>query len=215
MKNHLNFPLRAGLASLALIATAASAAVQKKWEFEVYLDDTAIGHHHFVLHDKGTERELSSDARFNVKLLFVNAYRYVHGANERWRGDCLASLTSRTDDNGKALAVNAEQQGERVTITTTRGQETVPGCVMTFAYWNPRILRETRLLNPQTGQYEAVRIDTIGEETISVRGAPVKARRYRISGPKNPIDIWYGPEDNWLALQSALDGGRTLRYRLR
>lgn len=205
----------AALGPLAWLGATASAAVQKKWEFEVFLDDTAIGYHHFVLHDKGAERELSSEARFNVKLLFVSAYRYVHGASERWRDNCLISLSARTDDNGKELTVGAEQQGERVTITTVRGRETVAGCVMSFAYWNPQILRQARLLNSQTGQYEAVRINAIGEETINVRGAPVKARRYRISGPKHPIDLWYGPDDNWLALQSALDRGRTLHYRLK
>lgn len=199
----------------ALLTTPVFAAAQKKWEFAVYLDDTAIGHHHFVLHDNGAERELSSDARFNVKLLFINAYRYVHGASERWRDNCLVSLTSRTDDNGKPLNVNAEQQGGHLTVTTARGQESVPGCVMTFAYWNPEILRQARLLNPQTGQYEFVRISAMNEETITVRGVPVKARRYRISGPKNPIDLWYGPNNAWLALQSPLDGGRTLRYQLK
>lgn len=203
------------LCASALVIPTALAAAQKKWEFTVYLDDTAIGHHHFVLNERGTERELSSDARFNVKLLFVNAYRYVHGASERWRDNCLVSLSSRTDDNGKQLNVNAEQQGGRVTVTTARGEETMPGCVMTFAYWNPQILRQARLLNPQTGQYEAVRISAMDEETITVRGVPVKARRYRISGPKNPIDLWYGPDYAWLALQSPLDSGRTLRYQLK
>lgn len=201
------------LAAPFLFAATASATVQKKWEFTVYLDDTAIGHHHFVLNERGAERELSSEARFDVKLLFVNVYRYAHGASERWRDNCLVSMAARTDDNGTQLKVSAEQHGERVTVTTTRGQETVPGCVMSFAYWNPEILRQARLLNPQTGQYEAVRISALGEETITVRGAPVKARRYRISGPKNPIDLWYGPDYTWLALQSPLGGGRTLRYQ--
>lgn len=204
--------------SLALLLSIGSVAAHGKaqrWEFQVFLDDKAIGHHRFVLNERGPERELTSDARFNVKLLFVNAYRYVHDATERWRDNCLVSLTARTDDNGKQLNVSAEQQGERVRVTTERGQETVPGCVMSFAYWNADILRQAHLLNPQTGQYEAVRISMLGEETITVRGATVKARRFRISGPKNPIDLWYGADNAWLALQSPLDGGRTLRYQIK
>ena len=199
---------------LCALGTAASANVQT-WAFQVYLDDTAIGHHHFVLNDKGAEQELTTDARFNVKLLFINAYRYVHDASERWRGNCLVSLTARTDDNGKQSVVNAERRGEQVNIVSPRGNEAVGGCVMSFAYWNPDILTQTRLLNSQTGQYEAVSIAALGDEQIMVRGAPVQAKRYRISGPKNPIDLWYGAGQRWLALQSTLDGGRTLRYTLK
>jgi hypothetical protein len=199
---------------LCVLSAAASANVQT-WAFQVYLDDAAIGHHHFVLNDKGAEQELTTDARFNVKLLFINAYRYVHDASERWRGSCLVSLAARTDDNGKASVVNAERRGEQINIVSPRGSESVDGCVMSFAYWNADILRQSRLLNSQTGQYEAVSIAALGDEQIMVRGALVQARRYRISGPKNPIDVWYGAGQRWLALQSTVDGRRTLRYQLK
>ena len=54
----------------------------------------------------------------------------------------------------------------------------------------------------------------MGDDTMQVRGAAVAAKRYRISGPKNPIDLWYSPGGEWLALESTLEGGRRLRYRL-
>lgn len=215
MKLRLVRYVRLACGALLALSCAAAMANTRKWEFQVFLDDSAIGHHHFMVNDKGAERELTTDARFNVKLLFINAYHYVHDASERWRGNCLASLNARTDDNGKQSAVQADQQGERVSIVSPRGRETLDGCVMSFAYWNPQILRQTRLLNSQTGQYEAVTIAAMGEEKIIVRGAPVQARRYRITGPKNPIDLWYGADYHWLALQSTLEGGRRLRYSLK
>jgi hypothetical protein len=215
MKLRLHHFVKLVFGALLALSCAAAVANPKKWEFQVFLDDTAIGHHHFVVNDKGAERELTTDARFDVKVLFINAYRYVHDASERWRGNCLASLNARTDDNGKPSAVQADQQGERVSVVSPRGREALDGCVMSFAYWNPEILRQTRLLNSQTGQYEAVTIAAMGEEKITVRGAPVQAKRYRITGPKNPIDLWYSADNSWLALQSTLDGGRRLRYLLK
>ena len=47
-----------------------------------------------------------------------------------------------------------------------------------------------------------------------VRGGRVMARRYRIDGAGNPIDLWYSANDEWLALESAVAGGRRLRYTL-
>ena len=86
---------------------------------------------------------------------------------------------------------------------------------MSFAYWNPQMLRQTQLLNAQTGALEQTHVVDLGGETITVRGAPVPAKRYRITGTKNPIDLWYSPADEWLALESTLAGGRRLRYALK
>jgi hypothetical protein len=196
-------PVAAATALLLIGAHAASAAAQEArvWDFRVYLDNTAIGTHRFMLRQQGEERELSSEARFEVKLLFFTAYRYAHQASERWRGDCLTALNSRTDDNGTPFAV-------------AREREALQGCVMSFAYWNPQILRQSRLLNAQTGEHEAVNISALGDESIAVRGAQVPAKRYRISGPKNPIELWYSASGDWLALASTLEGGRRLQYRL-
>ena len=200
--------------ALLLAATAAQAQVQK-WDFQVLLDDMPIGYHHYTLREAGAERELKTEARFDVKLLFITAYRYAHDASERWRGNCLARLNARTDDNGEQSEVGVDQQGERVAITTLRGREAVDGCIMTFAYWNAEILRQTRLLNTQTGRYEAVNITALGDENITVRGALVLAKHYRISGAKHPIELWYGADRAWLALQSTLESGRKLRYQLK
>jgi hypothetical protein len=204
-----------GAAVLALLtAMPASAQTARNWNFKAYLDDSAIGYHRFALREQGTERELKSEARFEVKILFVTAYRYAHEATESWRANCLASLNSRTDDNGDKLSVATARDGERLAVTTGRGRANLDGCVMTFAYWNPEILRQTRLLNSQTGEYETVKIATLADEQITVRGAPVTAKHYRITGPKNPIELWYSAQGEWLQLDSTLEGGKRLRYRL-
>jgi hypothetical protein len=49
---------------------------------------------------------------------------------------------------------------------------------------------------------------------ITVRGQPQTARKFRLTGPKNPIDLWYSTADEWLALESTVAGGRRLRYAL-
>jgi hypothetical protein len=201
-------------AALALAATQTPAQKQR-WDFQVFLDDAPIGYHRYALSEAGAVRELKSEARFDVKVLFFNAYRYAHDASERWRGNCLAGFTARTDDNGERSDVGAELQGERITVTTARGRDPVDGCLMSFAYWNPQMLRQTRLLNAQTGRVETVSITALGEENITVRGVSVPATRYRVSGPKHAIDLWYGADRTWLALQSTLDSGRRLRYQLK
>jgi hypothetical protein len=186
----------------------------RNWNFSVYLDDKPIGYHHFELRQQGERSELRSTARFDVKVLFINAYKYVHDDSESWQGDCLQSMTASTDDNGKQLSVKATKQGDEVGVTNREHHYTLPGCVMSFAYWNPLMLQQTHLLNAQTGEYDAVTIKLIGEVTLQVRGINQLVKQYRLTGNKLSIDLWYSPAGEWLALQSTTESGRRLRYVL-
>ena len=202
------------LSAMAVTAPVQAAGEPRVWDFRAYLDDAPIGYHRFTLREQGDGRELKSESRFEVKVLFVTAYRYAHDATEQWRGNCLDSMTARTDDNGDRPTVDAKMENGQLAVIRSGGSLSIGGCVMSFAYWNPQLLRQARLLNAQTGEFEMVKISALGDDNIVVRGATVAAKRYRITGPKNPIDLWYSQSDEWLALESAVAGGRRLRYRL-
>jgi len=85
---------------------------------------------------------------------------------------------------------------------------------MTFAYWNPLMLQQSHLINPETGEDVAVSIAPVGEEDIQLRGASVHARHYHLHSAKLEIDLWYSLDGDWLALESTSGKGRRLRYVL-
>ncbi|HEY4066731.1 MAG TPA: DUF6134 family protein [Burkholderiaceae bacterium] len=205
---------RLALALVLAAITAGAAAVTvtapvpvpapAEWDFHVSLDGRPIGEHRFSLGAlDGGERTLRSEAEFAVKILGITAYRYRHRDTEQWQGDCLQALTSTTDDDGKHSHVSVDHDG-------VLGE----GCLMSFAYWNPAILTQTRLFNAQTGRIETVRVQPAGGGTLAVHGAPVTARRYRIVGAAPPIDVWYAPNGDWIGLDAVVAGGRKLSYRL-
>ena len=183
------------------------------WNFRVLLDGREIGRHQFTLRGTGEERELRSEARFDVRVLYVSVYRYLHEAVERWNGNCLQSLVSRTESNGESRSVSAAARGNRLAVERLEGRDEHEGCVMSFAYWNPQILNARRLLNSQTGELLPVTVTPRSEETVAVRGAPRTAQRYRISAPGLEIDVWYA-DISWVALEAPAAGGRRLRYEL-
>jgi len=149
-----------------------------------------------------------------VRFLFLNAYRYRHEANERWRGACLHELESRTETNGTVEEVAAVATGDALVVEGPSGDSRMPGCVMSFAYWDPRILGAARLLNSQTGELLPVRIDARGTERVNVAGRSVPATRHRLSTPQLQIDLWYA-DGRWVALEAPTPGGRMLRYELK
>ncbi|MBB1602050.1 DUF6134 family protein [Variovorax sp. UMC13] len=205
---------------LGLCAVGGSALAAES-NFAAFLDGKPIGEHRFVVGGPAEAREVLSDARFNVKLLGLTVYRYRHQATERWRGDCLDSLSASTDDDGTLSRVRTEPAGEGLSVLTETGVGTapvarsLPGCVMSFAYWNPAMRSQSRLLNAQTGKAEAVRVSRIGSAPIEVRGRSLTATRWRIEGPPQPIDVWYSAQGEWVGLDSTLEGGRLLTYRLK
>ncbi len=90
-------------------------------------------------------------------------------------------------------------------------------CMMSFAYWDQRFLQQKRLLDPQTGELMPVEIQALGESQreIADRALPVKGFRL-VAEPRNvDIKVFYHSADGrWVALESVLENGRTLRYTL-
>ncbi len=199
------------LAAMLFVMSPAHAE-SKTWNFRVLLDGKPIGSHrfdltHFHLNGQDDQYLLRSEAAFAVKLLGITLYRYQHQASERWQGDCLRALESSTDDDGKLSTVALDASD-------------LPPCIMSYAYWNPRLLQQTRVVNTQTGRINAVQVSSMGTSRIQVRGETVSAHRWRITGLQHPIDLWYGTGESqqgdtqqWLGLDSHM-GDRLLSYRL-
>lgn len=206
---------RFGVAALSSAVPLVCAAADTTYDFQVLLDDKPIGEHRFTIGGPAEARTVASDARFTVKLLGLTVYRYAHRAAEQWRGNCLRSLVASTDDDGAANRVTAEAAGAALNVETAEGAQSIDGCVMSFAYWNPAIRQQSRLLNAQTGRHEAVQVSRVASGTVDARGQPVAAVRWRIDGPAQPVDVWYTAQGDWVGLDSTVGGGRKLSYRLK
>ena len=218
------WPRRRLVVSLGLLAAGGPAVAQpaegvRVWDFAVSLDGDPIGTHRFEVRQSGSSLTMRGEAAFAVKIFGLTVYRYRHVVTSRWVGDCLASLSAQTDDDGVMASVVAEGVGDGVRVVRRQGgggevEQSVAGCLMDFAYWNPRMLGQTRLLNPQTGEVEPVRIVAGREGEVVARGAGVSARSWRIIGTHEPIEVWYSGQGAWVGLDAAVKGRRTLSYRL-
>lgn len=213
--------LSAAAACIAMMAGSGASQMGEpdSYNFKVYLDDKPIGYHQFELSESERGRQVTSEAKFDVKVLFINAFKYRHQSQERWTNNCLTAIDSTTNSNGKQQRVNAETVDTMLEIDSTAGEYAVDGCVQTFAYWNPSILGASKLLNSQTGDYVDVTVAKVGEGPVSVAGESVDAVQYNIkstpdySGKPVDITLWYNAAGTeWLALESLAKGKRKLRY---
>ncbi len=203
-----------GLIAFVMIGQADARSDSRSWDFSVLLDGSPIGYHRFELQPTASGVQVVSEANFNVRVLFLNAFRYRHNNREIWDGNCLRQIESRTRQNSKRFAVTGSQVENRFVLESEAGADDLGACVKTFAYWDPRFLEESRLLNPQSGEYMPVNIEALGRQDFVVRGESVPAVAYRITARKTDLTVWYSDSDEWLGLESVAKGGRIIRYEL-
>ncbi len=200
-----------GLLSLASLST--SAAVDQSFRFEVLLDEKPIGEHSFEIDASGEQQRVTSQADFEVDFLFITAYRYRHRSNELFRNGCLERLNSTTNDNGTRYQIDGSVLDGAFQVDRGQDVEQFDGCVKTFAYWDPAILEQPKLLNPQTGELEAVRIQKRGPDQVEVNGNKVTATHYQLATDELTIDLWYNDALGWVRLTSDTGKGAKLIYR--
>jgi Family of unknown function (DUF6134) len=211
-----------GITTLAVVATLLSTgaavadppAKPKHWHFAVSLDGKPIGEHDFVVTDGADGPEVTTRARFKVKLLLVPVYHYEHDDHEKWHDGCLAMMESTTNDNGTELAVHGERSADHFKVRGPKETMELNGCVKSFAYWDYGFLTEHRLLNAQTGEYEQISVSDLGSASVKYSGHQMQAHRYKLIAKHFKIDLWYSPAGQWLALESEDPKGRKLRYEV-
>jgi hypothetical protein len=81
---------------------------------------------------------------------------------------------------------------------------------MTFAYWNPAFIGQTRLLNAQTGELLEVAFEPAAAALTAAAGPG--SRAYRLSAGELDLTLWYSESMQWLGLESRTGSGRLIRY---
>ncbi|NND82019.1 MAG: hypothetical protein HKN50_06275 [Gammaproteobacteria bacterium] len=189
-----------------------TAEAQRQLNFRVFLDDNEIGQHKVTITPEKTGKRVTVDAKFDVKILFFNAFSYRHTAEEQWQGDCLKRISTETIENGDRFFVRSKAIDSGLKIDSHRGEAKLTGCVRSFAYWDVQRLQAEKLLNSQTGRHVAANLTQTGPSSIEIDGMQVPANRYELAAEDATISLWYGADNQWLGLKTVLQGGRTLTY---
>jgi hypothetical protein len=156
---------------------------------------------------------MDATVEFRYKILGVTVFSYEHAVNERYDTDlCLQSISSETKTNGKRQSLNGRAIAEGFALSAQPAIQPATNvgakCLMTFAYWTPKLLSQSQILNGQTGEL----VDVLIRPENS---ADSDQLLYALTGDKIDVRLGYDEAGNWRSLDSTLQNGRLLSYRLR
>ncbi|MFT4936636.1 MAG: hypothetical protein ACI9LT_003355 [Pseudoalteromonas distincta] len=204
--------LAGGLGALAAPAAFAAAPANGRLAFAVYRGKDKVGEHVMRFASAGGGLSVSTEVEMLVKLGPVPIFRYAHTATERWRGDSFASLTTRTETNGKVEQVRAEATAGGVAIEGPGGRLTAPASAAPLTHWNTAAF-DRPLFNPQLGKLMRIRAARAGQDSVQLaNGQSISATRWTLRGEAE-IDNWYDSAGAWAGLRGKLEDGSTMIYR--
>jgi hypothetical protein len=205
---------RAFLAATAAAGLAAGlpalASVGER-RFALYRGDNPIGAQTITVRRDGGSVTVNVDVDIAVRILGITAYRYTLRSEELWENGALASLDSRTNDNGTPHFARATRDGDALVVEGSEFTGRVTGRPATTTYWSPAFLERSVWISTQDGR--PFRVDTAqaGTARYPTAAGEVTATRWRVGGELPGLDLFYDAAGEWVG--SEFDAqGETARF---
>jgi Family of unknown function (DUF6134) len=172
-----------------------------------------IGTHKIEFRRVGKETSVNVETKVEVKVLFVTAYRFQYISTERWVNGRIIALNSETDDNGKQHRLTAALKGSNLEVEADGQAVKVDKNILPGSLWNPELVRQSVMLDTQTGQVMPISVVDLGSEEVTVETGPEPAHRYTIKG-KFSQDVWYDARGRLVHSQFVGPDGSVISYEL-
>lgn len=195
----------------ALAAPAvAQASTAGRTEFQILMNGNPVGRHSVTVTVSGqtATADIAIDMAGRVGPI---RFSYSHRCRETWAGNALQSMDCTDVENGARKSARARRDGATIAITGTGFTGTVPATLLPSSWWRSGTVRQSELLDSRDGRVTRVRVQRLGESTVTVAGSPVPATHWRIRGSVN-TDLWYDSAGRWVGTAFRL-AGQSFEYR--
>jgi Domain of unknown function (DUF6134) len=183
-------------------------------DYRVIRDGDDIGTQSVEFIRKDDTLTVRTNVNIVVTMLGIPVYRFTHAAEEQWQNGQLVAFASQSNDDGEPRKVALKREGDRLRGTYNRRTVDLPATLIPASLWHPGTVHQTVLLDPIKGRDRQVAIADKGLETIKVKGQPLQAHHYMMTGQIDR-DIWYGPDGQIVQVQLPGKDGSQIELVLR
>lgn len=185
----------------AVAAAGPAVAGDHDATFRILRKGEPIGVH--VVDVEPTADGFRVETRISMRVRFgpLPVYRYDHASTEIWRDGVIATIDSRTDDNGKKMTMSLRREGEDLVIAGTGFEGRAPLTATPSSYWNKAVVAATTIVNTQNGELIDVETASLG---VSAAPDGQPAEHFRLAGTV-ALDLWYDGA-RWVGSNFTIDG---------
>ena len=209
----LSRPVFAFAKDVVDVPPTASRPPEGELAFDVFRNDSRIGHHRLSFSGTGGDFQVAIDVEMVVKIGFIPVFRYEHNNLERWEQGTFAGLEAKTNNDGDDLVTKVVRTDKGYRVTSTGKKAYIaPKDALAATHWNIDELNGP-MINPQNGELLTPRVIRLGAEKVALAdGGDVSATGYKLE-MKDPLSLWYDQGEQWAALDFIAGDGSKVSYR--
>jgi hypothetical protein len=166
--------------------------------------------------NRGGGLEVTTVMDVAVKVVFATVFSYRQAARDVWRDGRLVASDIETDDDGKRTTVRVREAapGGPLRVEGPAGAyEAEAGTMTDLSFWNPAIVRQTRIIDGQNAELMPMTLTAAVPDTVTAAGRPAAATRHGfVTTREREGNVWYD-EDRALAAGGVQDPGRAADVR--
>lgn len=182
-------------------------------DYEVIREGERIGTHAVVIQGDASRLSIATRTDISIEFLGITLYRFQYDAKEDWIDGRLARLTSRTNNDGRALRVDLALVNGRLRGTCNGASLDLPASLLPVSVWHPDILRRPVLFDQYNCVERRVQTADRGIMPVLAKGQALTARHYAMTGQLKR-DIWYGPDGQTVQVRFPAKDGSEITFVL-
>ena len=201
------------LAPMQAMAQPWQPAHGDKLEFDVLRDGGEFGTHIVKFSREGDTLTVDTDVVLKVAFGPITFFDYSHDVTEKYVGDRLTWVGSRTKQDGKWKTLSAQAGEGGLKVDGAKFKGLLPGKVIPSTHWNRDEMTLPAMFSTETGEMLPIKVKDRGVENIKAGGKTISARRFDVDSEID-ASFWYDDQGRWVKCAFEAQGSK-IEYLLR
>ncbi len=209
------------LVMIAAVTLAPMQAMAQPWqpangdklEFDVLRDGGEFGSHIVKFSREGDTLTVDTDVVLKVAFGPITLFDYSHDVTEKYVGDRLTWVGSRTKKDGKWKTLSAQAGEGGLKVEGSKFKGLLPGKVIPSTHWNRDEMTLPTMFSTETGEMLPIKVKDRGVENIKAGGKTISARRFDVDSEID-ASFWYDDQGRWVKCAFETQGSK-IDYVLR
>ena len=167
----------------------------KKVTFDVIRKNKVIGSVVSNFEKEDDSLMITTVVDIEVKVLFVQAYKFMQTTKETWENGQFIKIDGHTDfEDEREYFIKGEDKEENFIASGMDGELVLDIDILPLNYWNKDILNEKEVFDTQKGIVRKITVKKLNNEIIEIDNKEVDAEKFILDATTNPKDIGPFPQ---------------------